>query len=78
MYAVPPHDWRSPTAEELALDENQSRGQVRTVDAAHVHDLKVGFTRNRPDVLDLVVWYEAGVLCFAVLWLLVVRHVPVF
>ena len=46
---------RSPTAEELAWDDNQSRGQVRPVDGKHVQELKEIFTRNRPDVLDLVV-----------------------
>ena len=49
--------------EDIELDRDPLRGQVRQVSPQHVQLLKDRFKANRPDSLDLGVYFEPDV-CF--------------
>ena len=48
--------------EDLALDTDLDKGQVRPVHQSWVDSLVLGVMRDRPDgLIDLTVWFEQGV-----------------
>lgn len=49
--------------DQLHLDTDLSRGQVRKVSGTFVDELVQQFSTNAPDVLEFVVWKEQGVCC---------------
>ena len=47
--------------DQLIFDHDCKKGQVRTVETDFVNTLVKSFRANKPDILNLHVWFEQGV-----------------
>ena len=46
--------------DDLELDVELTKGQVRRINAAHVDELVKAFGLNEPETLELIVWPDQG------------------
>ena len=58
--SFPPNEC-TPAVEQLIFDHELKKGQVRTVEQGFVETLVRSFRANKPDFLQLHVWFEQGV-----------------
>jgi hypothetical protein len=55
-----------PDYDELAIDTDQSKGQVRRVGATHVDELVDSLTKNPPEIMEFIVWPDQGLFLLSV------------